>query len=199
MVTQVLHGVVQRGTAVAARELPGHLAGKTGTTDRYTDAWFVGYTPRITCGVWVGRDVKTPIGRGMSGAEAALPTWIRFMRAYLDGVGAGAVDDDFAQPAGVALVAVDRRTGLRANPGCGADVILEAVPEDRVVDECSPRMHNLVSLPWAQQIPYYAYRPGEPVTTPESVAAAVAKMSRPEAERDVAEPTPTAGAPGNAL
>jgi penicillin-binding protein 1A len=199
MVTQVLHGVVQRGTAVAARELPGHLAGKTGTTDRYTDAWFIGYTPRITCGVWVGRDVKTPIGRGMSGAEAALPTWIRFMRAYLAGAAGGAVDDEFPQPAGVALVAVDRRTGLRAVPACGADVILEAVPENRSVDECSQRMHTLVSLPWAQQLPYYTYRPGEPVTTPESVAAAAAKMSRPEAERDVAPTAPTAGTAASTL
>jgi len=194
MVTQVLHGVVVRGTAVAARELPGHLAGKTGTTDRFTDAWFIGYTPRITCAVWVGRDVKTPIGRQMSGAEAALPTWISFMRAYFDHAGAGAVDDDFPVPAGIAMVALDPGTGLRANPDCGTDVILEYLPEDRQVDDCNPQAHQLVTLPWSQQLPYYVYRPNEPMTTPESIAAAAAKMTTPEEERDLPEPSPTAGA-----
>ena len=193
MMTQVMHGVVVRGTAVAARELPGHLAGKTGTTDRFTDAWFIGYTPRITCAVWVGRDVKSPIGRKMSGAEAALPTWIRFMRAYLDRAGAGVADEDFPVPAGIAMVAVDQRTGMRANPDCGTDVILEALPEERQVEECTPRMHQLVAQPWAQQLPYYVYRPGEPVTTPESIAAAAAKITTPEEERDLPEPSPTAG------
>ena len=192
MMTQVMHGVVVRGTAVAARELPGHLAGKTGTTDRFTDAWFIGYSPRITCAVWVGRDVKSPIGRKMSGAEAALPTWIRFMRAYLDRAGAGVVDEDFPVPAGIAMVAVDQRTGMRANPDCGTDVILEALPEERQVEECTPRMHQLVAQPWAQQLPYYVYRPGEPVTTPESIAAAAAKITTPEEERDRPEPSPTA-------
>ena len=194
MMTQVMHGVVVRGTAVAARELPGHLAGKTGTTDRFTDAWFIGYSPRITCAVWVGRDVKSPIGRRMSGAEAALPTWIRFMRAYLDHAGAGAADEDFPVPAGIAMVAVDQRTGMRANPDCGVDVILEALPEERQVEECTPRMHQLVAQPWAQQLPYYVYRPGEPVTTPESIAAAAAKITTPEEERDRPEPSPTADA-----
>jgi len=195
MVTQVLHGVVVRGTAAAANDLPGHLAGKTGTTDRFTDAWFIGYTPRLTCAVWVGRDVKTSIGRRMSGAEAALPTWISFMRRYLEGAGAGIADEDFPVPAGIAMVALDQGTGLRANPECGADVILEALPEDRQVEDCTPRMHQLVALPWAQQLPYYVYRPNEPVTTPESIAAAAAKITTPEEERDRPEPSPTAGGP----
>jgi penicillin-binding protein 1A len=193
MMTQVMHGVVVRGTAVAARELPGHLAGKTGTTDRFTDAWFIGYTPRITCAVWVGRDVKSPIGRKMSGSEAALPTWIRFMRTYLDRAGEGAADEDFPVPAGIAMVALDQHTGMRANPGCGADVILEALPEERQVEECTPRMHQLVAQPWAQQLPYYVYRPNEPLTTPEAIAAAAAKITTPEEERDLPEPSPTAG------
>ena len=187
MLTQVLHGVIVRGTAAAASGLPGHLAGKTGTTDRHTDAWFIGYSPRITCAVWVGRDVKTSIGRRMTGAEAALPTWMAFMRAYLDAAGGAVAGEDFPVPAGIALVAIDRRTGLRASPDCGADVILEALPEDRPVDECTPRAHHLVSLPWSEQLPYYAYRPGEPVTTPEASAAAAAKMTTPEAERDRSE------------
>ena len=194
LMTQVLHGVVVRGTAVAARELPGDLAGKTGTTDRFTDAWFIGYSPRITCAVWVGRDVKSPIGRKMSGAEAALPTWITFMRSYLDAAGAAAGEEDFPVPAGIALVALDSRTGMRASPDCGTNVILEALPEDRQVEECGPRAHQLAALPWSQQLSYYSYRPGEPVTTPEAIAAAAAKTTTPEEERDRPEPSPTADA-----
>ena len=142
----------------------------------------------------MGRDVKTPIGRQMSGAEAALPTWISFMRAYFDHAGAGAVDDDFPVPAGIAMVALDPGTGLRANPDCGTDVILEYLPEDRQVDDCNPQAHQLVTLPWSQQLPYYVYRPNEPMTTPESITAAAAKMTTPEEERDLPEPSPTAGA-----
>jgi penicillin-binding protein 1A len=177
LMTHVMEGVIQRGTAVAARELGAHLAGKTGTTDRYTDAWFIGFTPRITCGVWVGRDLKTPIGRKMSGTEAALPTWIKFMKAYLDAQTEAVRQEDFSVPAGVAMVAVDQRTGLRAVPACGDSVILEAVPESQQIDDCSERMHQIIALPWQQQLTYYAYRPGEPMTTPESIAAAEARLA----------------------
>jgi penicillin-binding protein 1A len=176
LMTHVMEGVVQRGTAVAARELGAHLAGKTGTTDRFTDAWFIGYNTRITCGVWVGRDLKTPIGRKMSGAEAALPTWIRFMKAYLDAQSDSVRHEEFPVPPGVALVAVDQRTGLRAIPACGDFVILEAVPEGQHIEDCSEAMHRIVALPWTDQLTYYAYRPGEPMTTPESIAAAEAKL-----------------------
>jgi penicillin-binding protein 1A len=176
LMNHVMEGVVQRGTAVAANELGAHLSGKTGTTDRYTDAWFVGSTPRVTCGVWVGRDMKTPIGRKMSGAEAALPTWIKFMHAYLDAQSDAVRKEDFAVPAGVAMVAVDQRTGQRAIPLCGDSVILEAVTDGQQVDDCSARMHQIIALPWQQQLNYYAYRPGEPMTTPEAIAAAEAKL-----------------------
>jgi penicillin-binding protein 1A len=177
IMTHVMEGVVQRGTAVAANELGAHLAGKTGTTDRFTDAWFIGFTPRVTCGVWVGRDLKTPIGRKMSGAEAALPTWIRFMKAYLDTQSDAVRREEFSVPAGVAMVAVDQRTGQRAIPLCGDSVILEAVPESQQIEDCSSRMHEIVTLPWREQLTYYAYRPGEPATSPESIAAAEAKLA----------------------
>ncbi len=177
LMTHVMEGVVQRGTAVAANELGAHLAGKTGTTDRFTDAWFVGFSPRITCGVWVGRDAKAPIGRKMSGAEAALPTWMKFMKAFLDTQSDSVRKEDFSIPAGVAMVAVDRHTGLRAVPLCGDAVILEAIPESQQIDDCSERMHQIVALPWREQLTYYTYRPGEPMTTPESIAAAEAKLA----------------------
>lgn len=178
LVTHTLRGVVQRGTAAKAASLPAHLAGKTGTTDRYTDAWFIGYSPRITCAVWVGRDKKEPIGRRMTGAEAALPTWIRFMQAYLERLPEGVRNEEFSPPvSGVTLVPVDPRTGLRATPECGDNVILEAVPEDKVPAACSAQAHAVAELPWERQMRYYTFKPGEPLTTPEAIAVAAAKAS----------------------
>ena len=83
LMAHLLEGVVQRGTAVAARSLEWPLAGKTGTMDEFTDAWFVGFDPDVTVGVWVGYDEKRPLGSGETGAQAALPIWIDYMRAYI--------------------------------------------------------------------------------------------------------------------
>jgi penicillin-binding protein 1A len=83
VLTNLLRGVVLRGTAEAARSLDWPLAGKTGTVNDFTDAWFIGFDPNITVGVWVGYDEKKPLGNGMTGAQAALPIWMDFMKAYL--------------------------------------------------------------------------------------------------------------------
>jgi penicillin-binding protein 1A len=83
IVTHLLEGVVRHGTAASARELDWPLAGKTGTTDDYTDAWFVGFDPDITVGVWVGFDQKRPIGANQTGTEAALPIWKEIMRTWI--------------------------------------------------------------------------------------------------------------------
>ena len=77
--------VVQHGTAVAASGLKLPLAGKTGTTNDFTDAWFVGFSPTLTCGVWIGYDEKRTLGAKESGAHAALPMWIEFMKTALAG------------------------------------------------------------------------------------------------------------------
>ncbi len=79
--TNMLQAVVNEGTARAARGLGPMVAGKTGTTDDYCDALFVGYSPRIAAGVWVGNDNHTTLGRGETGSRAALPIWIRFMES----------------------------------------------------------------------------------------------------------------------
>jgi penicillin-binding protein 1A len=84
VMTNLMRGVVQRGTAFAANALNWPLAGKTGTMDEYTDAWFVGFDPNISVGVWVGYDEKKRIGPNETGAQAALPIWIDFIRAYID-------------------------------------------------------------------------------------------------------------------
>jgi penicillin-binding protein 1A len=89
IMTSMLREVVLHGTAVAAARMPYPLAGKTGTTNDFTDAWFVGFSPTLTCGVWVGYDEKKTLGEKESGARAALPLWIQFMNAALAGKDAG--------------------------------------------------------------------------------------------------------------
>ena len=84
VMTNLLRGVVQRGTAASASKLGWPLGGKTGTTDDYGDAWFIGFDPDITVGVWVGHDERKPIGHNETGGVAALPIWIEFMRAYIE-------------------------------------------------------------------------------------------------------------------
>ncbi|HLW54962.1 MAG TPA: PBP1A family penicillin-binding protein [Candidatus Angelobacter sp.] len=79
----LMQGVIEHGTARAARTLNHPLAGKTGTTNDYTDAWFIGFSPSITCGVWIGFDEKQPLGRNETGGETALPVWMEFMRTAL--------------------------------------------------------------------------------------------------------------------
>ena len=80
----MMRGAVQYGTAVAAGSIGHELAGKTGTVNDFTDAWFIGYTPKVVCGVWIGySDRKKSLGKGESGASAALPFWIDFMQNYL--------------------------------------------------------------------------------------------------------------------
>lgn len=89
IMTSMLHEVVLHGTAVAAAKMPYPLAGKTGTTNDFTDAWFVGFSPNITCGVWVGYDEKKTLGDKETGARTALPIWMQFMNVALAGKDAG--------------------------------------------------------------------------------------------------------------
>ncbi|MDF1614481.1 penicillin-binding protein 1A [Desulfurivibrio dismutans] len=106
-VTRLLEGVVKEGTgrSVAAIGLP--VAGKTGTTDRYMDAWFIGYSPELVTGVWMGFDRARPLGRHETGARAAAPIWLHFMQ----GVKAQLAGKDFPRPAGIVLVPIDNAVG----------------------------------------------------------------------------------------
>jgi penicillin-binding protein 1A len=85
IMTSMLEAVVQHGTGVAATKLKVPLGGKTGTTNDFTDAWFVGFSSGITAGVWMGYDEKRTLGSKETGARAALPIWIQFMSAALAG------------------------------------------------------------------------------------------------------------------
>lgn len=114
LVTNLLKGVVERGTGWKARSLGRPAAGKTGTTNDYRDAWFVGYTPSLVAGVWVGYDDQRSIGRKETGARAALPIWLEFMKkAHKD-----VEPEDFAPPEGIIFKQVDTKTGLLSTESC---------------------------------------------------------------------------------
>jgi penicillin-binding protein 1A len=85
IMTSMLREVVLHGTGIAASKMPFPVAGKTGTTNDFTDAWFVGFSPAMTCGVWVGFDEKKTLGAKETGAHAALPIWMNFMNAAMAG------------------------------------------------------------------------------------------------------------------
>ena len=101
----MLREVVLHGTGYSASKLNHPLGGKTGTTNDFTDAWFVGFSPSLTCGVWVGYDEKKTLGNKETGAAAALPIWIDFMRVAL----AGRESEDFAAPPPTARAAVAQK------------------------------------------------------------------------------------------
>ena len=108
VVTNLLRGVVQRGTAARAASLNWPIGGKTGTTDDYTDAWFIGFDPDITIGVWLGMDQKKPIGHNQTGSEAALPIWMDVMKAW---IGDRKEPPTFQPPGNIVFVSVDKGSG----------------------------------------------------------------------------------------
>jgi penicillin-binding protein 1A len=114
VMTNLLRGVVEHGTAVKAMALNWPVAGKTGTTDDFSDAWFVGFDPDITLGVWVGYDLKKPLGQGMSGAEAALPIWVNIFKAY---IGDRKDPPKFEPPGNIVFVAIDKLSGSISQAG----------------------------------------------------------------------------------
>ncbi|HET9300294.1 MAG TPA: PBP1A family penicillin-binding protein, partial [Candidatus Polarisedimenticolaceae bacterium] len=107
VLTRMMEGVITDGTGAAAAGLGRPLAGKTGTTNDHTDAWFVGYSPEIATGVWVGFDQNRLLGRGETGGRAALPIWLEFMQKAL----ADRPVRDFEAPPGIVFARIDTRTG----------------------------------------------------------------------------------------
>jgi penicillin-binding protein 1A len=107
IMTHLLQGVVQEGTAAAAASLNWPLAGKTGTMDEYTDAWFIGFDPELTVGVWVGYDEKKSLGNNETGAQAALPIWIDVMKTHIDAVRARGGSPTFDAPSNIVFVTLN--------------------------------------------------------------------------------------------
>jgi penicillin-binding protein 1A len=164
VLTYMLEGVVDRGTAAKAAGLDLDLAGKTGTTDDYSDAWFVGFTPRYTLLSWVGYDVKRSIGRNMTGAEAALPIWKSLVEAGLAD-GWLSPGERFTPPPGVVVEPVDYLTGLLPGPGAERTIEEAFVAGTEPVQSYEPIWATIVSLPWYQQRPFYIPKEGEKMPT----------------------------------
>jgi membrane carboxypeptidase/penicillin-binding protein len=149
LMTNLLEGVVNRGTGASVRALglTGGAAGKTGTTNDARDAWFAGYSPRLVAVVWVGFDDGTPLG--MSGAGAALPIWTEFMRA------AAAIEEpgDFAVPSSIVV--------RRPCGGASNEVFLALTEPGEACGAAEPA--------WTASVP--AYRPPAPVWIPGASAS----------------------------
>ncbi|MGI9365724.1 MAG: penicillin-binding transpeptidase domain-containing protein, partial [Rhizobiaceae bacterium] len=120
-ITSMMEGVVQRGTARKVAALGVPIAGKTGTTNEEKDAWFVGFSPDLVVGVFVGYDNPEPMGKGMTGGGLAAPIFVEFMQSAIS------ADDaiDFRVPEGIKLYPINAKTGLLAQAGAGG-VIMEA-------------------------------------------------------------------------
>jgi penicillin-binding protein 1A len=108
IMTSILESVVKSGTGWRIKALKRPVAGKTGTTNNLFDAWFLGYTPRYTTGVWVGLDQEAPMGKGETGSRAASPIWLEFMKNTLEGKPART----FNVPEGIVFAKIDAKTGL---------------------------------------------------------------------------------------
>jgi len=123
-ITSLMEGVVQRGTAIVVKEVGKPIAGKTGTTNDAKDAWFVGYSPDIAVGIYMGYDKPRSLGRGnaATGGHLAAPIARDFLKLAL----ADKPATPFKIPAGIKLIPVDSKTGMRVAPGSGGSTILEA-------------------------------------------------------------------------
>ena len=113
VMTNLLRGVVLYGTGRSAKEVSSFLGGKTGTTNNYVDAQFIGFSSNLVTGVWTGFDNNESLGFGETGARSALPIWKEFMRAGIKRYG----ENDFRVPSGIVNVVIDRETGRLARSG----------------------------------------------------------------------------------
>ena len=152
VLSNVLRGVVERGTGAKLRALNRPLAGKTGTTSEATDVWFVGFTPSLVAGVWVGYDVKRSLGSHDTSATLAVPLWLRFGQQAFQEMPV----EEFKVPAGVVMVPVDPGSGRPVDPGALAI-------REYFVQGSEPRRGEV--------LPSSLSSPGEPSVTPASTSS----------------------------
>jgi penicillin-binding protein 1A len=148
VITQMMESVVEAGTAKEARKLNRPAAGKTGTTNDSKDAWFVGFTPELLAGVWVGFDADRTLG-SYTGGRAATPIWTKFMQHALD----GQPERDFDQPENILLVKVDTATGLKAVPGRASrmEVFVAGSEPERFAPRPTPATESVVAADGAER------------------------------------------------
>jgi len=172
VITHMLRGVVERGTGQAAKVLGRPIAAKTGTTNDYSNAWFIGYTPRLATGVWVGYDRPRSLGKDETGSRVAVPIWVGYMGKVLG----DSPKEDFPMPERVVLAPVD----LDPSNECVRVVTMAFVKGTEPAVACGVRR---------QAVPGAPPGPGEtPAPTP---VPGPALPARPQA----AEPAPTMAMP----
>ncbi|MDD5260171.1 MAG: penicillin-binding protein 1A [bacterium] len=136
LMTNLLKGVVKNGTGYAARALGRPCAGKTGTSNDYRDAWFIGYTPDLACGVWVGYDDHRIIGEKQTGGVIACPIWTDFMEQSLQNVPAS----DFKIPSKIKQIKIDYKSGLLAPPNWPNPFLESYVAGTEPTEYASPKI-----------------------------------------------------------
>src|SRR5262249_46023295 len=145
VITHMLRGVVERGTGQAGKVLGRPIAAKTGTTNDYSNAWFIGYTPRLATGVWVGYDRPRSLGKDETGSRVAVPIWVSFMGKALG----DSPKEDFPMPDRVVLVPVD----LAPSNECVRVVMMAFVKGTEPAVGCGPRRQGVPGSPPDQPAP----------------------------------------------
>jgi penicillin-binding protein 1A len=168
VITHMLRGAVERGTGRAAQALGRPVAAKTGTTNDYSNAWFIGFTPKLATGVWVGYDRPRSLGRDETGSRVAVPIWVAYMKRVLG----DEPPEDFPVPDRVSLIPVD----LDPSNECVRVVTMAFVLGSEPAVSCGPRRQG---VPMAPAVP--ASPPVE--ATPSSALL-------PDAMPPTREPTP---------
>jgi penicillin-binding protein 1A len=137
IVTSMMESVVQDGTARKVKALRRPVAGKTGTTNSFVDAWFMGFTPELVTGVWVGKDKDEPLGANETGSRAAIPIWLQYMEAAL----ADKPVKNFPVPDDVIYVKINPETGKRVafnDPQGEFEVFRTDYPPEHGMESASP-------------------------------------------------------------
>ena len=187
----LLQAVVQHGTAATAAQMKHALGGKTGTTNNYTDAWFVGFSPSITCGTWIGFDNRQSLGDKETGAKAALPIWIDFMKVAL----ADRPNEAFSTPN-----APKKQIEVPADSETEAASTPPPAPEDSDADDETPKKATepAVLEPGELRLPNDAPAsptPPAPVEREQPVAPAAPATPRPKPAPVKKNPAPAATPP----
>ncbi len=149
LMCNLLKGIVQNGTGRGARLVSNFIGGKTGTTNSYVDAWFIGFSANVVTGVWTGFDDNRTLGWGETGAKSALPIWREYMRNALNTYG----EQDFQMPPGIINIQINKETGRTASEGernlnftesfveghepgtQPTEITEEAVPSDQILED----------------------------------------------------------------
>jgi penicillin-binding protein 1A len=185
LATHMLRGVVERGTGQAAKALGRPVAAKTGTTNDYSNAWFIGFTPRLATGVWVGYDRPRSLGRDETGSRVAVPIWL----AYMSKVLGDTPKEDFPIPDRVVLLPVD----LDPSNECTRAVLMAFVRGTEPAMNCGPRRQQPVPVPGLPPIT------PAPVAPPASAGAPPAGAMSPPvgtAPPSLSAPPPAPPRPG---